>query len=289
MRLLVPMAVLLLVQTAVAFGDELVAREDFDGGAINLISSDVPALDGGDGDYFGVGSRNAWPQGFPVPGVPYSIGDDSVFGYCNGTPFPGDNEGIYGEASNLDNHYFAMSDSDEFGADQTASWTFNVAGYTDLRVSIDMGGISNESYGGYNMDTDIVFTASIDGGPTQVVFDADPVAPTGYVLRPMDDGGPAGGGALLETFGDNTVTKLLAESGAPAGDTYFDKTPAAGPGAGELDAFTSDLDAEGTELVLVLVANMPYEAAVFDNIEIYGDPPVAVEPTTWGNVKGLYR
>ncbi|MCH8808076.1 MAG: hypothetical protein IH986_18570, partial [Planctomycetes bacterium] len=233
-----------------AYGQVVVAREDFDGGDLNLISSVVPALDGGPGDYFGVGNRNMWPQGFPSPGVPFSIADDSVFGYANGTPFPGDTEGIYGMNSDLDNHYFAISDSDEFGPLQTAQWTFNISGFTALSVLIDMGGISNDSFGGYGPATDVVFTVQIDGGPIETVFDLDAIDPTGFMTRLMDDGAQSGGGRLLQVSGTNLVEKFLAENGALATNTLLDKTPGAGPGAGALDVFSTALNGSGSTLVL---------------------------------------
>lgn len=272
MKLSCYVAVVGVCASGPAFGD-VVGREDFDGGDLNLMSSFVPALDGGPGDYFGVGSRNAWPQGFPDPGVPFSIGDDSVFGYSNGAPFGGDNEGIFGMNSDLDNRYFAMSDSDEFGADQTANWTFNISGYTDLSLSMDMGGVSSDSFGGFALGSGLVLTASIDGGAAQVVFDASAIDNFGgFVTRAMDGGAASGGGRILEVLGDNAVTKLLAEDGSIAGNTYFDKTPSAGAGAGQLDTFLTNLNGSGSSLVLTLTADMPFEAIVFDNIVINGVP-----------------
>lgn len=50
----------------------LLASEDFDGGAVNLISGCNPAtgnLDGGSGDWFGVGNLGSWPQSNKVPFV----------------------------------------------------------------------------------------------------------------------------------------------------------------------------------------------------------------------------
>lgn len=288
-RILTTTAVLMLsfATTAQAV---VVAGEDFDGGALNLTVSSVPALDGGAGDWFGVGNRNAWPQGFPSPGVPFSLGDDSVFGYSNGTAFAGDTEGLFGQASDLDNDYFAISDSDEFGAQQTASWTFDISGAANLIIKIDMGGISNASFDGYALDTDLLFTASIDAGPVQNVFNLDPVDNTvGYVTRPMDDGNPSGGGRLLVVSGDNAVSKLLAEDGSTAGDTFLDKTPAGGAGAGQMDTFLTTLNGTGSQLVLTLTANVPFEALAFDNIVIEGDVATPTEKSSWGRLKTLYR
>jgi len=252
----------------------VVGQDDLDGNTIGLIGSTIPALDGGPGDYFGVGSRNNWPQGFPDPGVPFSIADDSVFGYANGVPFPGDNEGVFGQNSNLDNNFFAISDSDEFGADQTASWTFDISGYTDLMLSVDLGGISNDSFGGYDIAaTSIQFAVQIDGGPTQLAFDITAEEFVGqFLTRAMDDGGQSGGGALLTVGGDNSILKFLAEDGSLADNVYVDKSVAAGDGAGMLDTFMTAIDGIGSELTLTMTANMPFEAAVFDNIVITGVP-----------------
>lgn len=276
--LLTAFVVLAIAAAESAHGQVLVAREDFDGGDLNLISSMVPALDGGGGDWFGVGNRNAWPQGFPDPGVPFSIGDDTVFGYSNGgDPFPADTEGIYGQNSNLDNNYFAMSDTRKWAPDElSASWTFDISGFTDLRLNLGMGGVSNDSFDGYSLDTEIMFTARIDGGAAQIVFALSALDPNGFLTRLMDNGNQSGGGRLLEALGDNAVTKLLAESGSPADNTLLDKTPPSGAGAGMLDIFATDLNGTGSTLVLTLTANMPFEAMVFDNIVIMGVP----EPAT---------
>lgn len=289
-RLLSVAALIAAMPFAVQAGVAPIAGEDFDGGALNLNSSVVPALDGGAGDYFGVGSRNGWPQGFP-PGVPFSLGDDTVISYSDpaGVPFPDDDEGIFGENSDLDNDYFALVDSDEFLDAQTASWEFDITGYEELELCIDMGGISNASFDGYSLDSDMVFSVSIDAGPAQIAFDVDAVDNPGFVTRPMDDGDPSGGGRLLEVSGDNAVSKLLAEDGSVAGDTYFDKTPASGPGAGQMDTFSTAINGTGTTLVLTLTANMPFEAAAFDNIVIKGTAPTPTEEKSWSEVKGIFR
>lgn len=290
MKRIVTTTAVLMLSFATAAQAVVVASEDFDGGALNLTVSSVPALDGGGGDWFGVGSRNAWPQGFPSPGVPFSLADDTVIGYSGGSPFPTDAEGVFGENSDFDNDWFGISDSDEFGAQQTASWTFDISGAANLIIKIDMGGVSDASFDGYSLDTDLVFTASIDGGGAQVVFDLDPVDNTvGYVTRPMDNGNPSGGGRLLVVSGDNAVSKLKAEDGSTAGDTFLDKTPASGAGAGQMDTFLTTLNGSGSQLVLTLTANVPFEALAFDNIVIEGDIATPAERSSWGRLKTLYR
>lgn len=269
----------------------IIAQEDFDGGAIGLIGSSVPALDGGAGDWFGVGSRNNWPQGFPSPGVPFSLADDTVVGYSNGgSPFPTDNEGIFGQNSDFDNDYFAISDTREWIADQlTASWTFDVADYVNLAVLVDIGGITNASSGGYTLDTDLVFTASLDGGTPVVVFDLNAVDNTfGYVTRPMDNGIASGGGRLLQVTGTG-VTKIRPEDGSTALDTFVDKSVPSGPGAGLVDTFRAPVIGTGSTLTITMTANVPFEAAAFDNIRIEGDKAVPAQRSTLGGVKSRYR
>lgn len=276
-RFLTVISVAALALAAPALAGGVIAGEDFDGGALNMISSSVPLLDGGGGDFFGVGSRNAWPQGFPIPGVPFSIGDDSVFGYSNNAPFAGDTEGVYGQNSDLDNDYLAMSDTREWTSDQlTATWTFDISGYSNLMLSLGMGGISNASFGGYDpAGTLVTMTAQIDAGPIQTAYSITAIDPTGYATRLMDDGNPSGGGRLLVVAGDNAVGKYLAEDGSLAADTYTDKSPASGNGAGQLDNFITALNGTGSTLTLTLRASMPFEAMVMDNIVITGVPEPA--------------
>lgn len=287
-RLLATTAVLLFAFAATASA-AVIAQEDFDGGDINLIGSVVPALDGGGGDWFGVGSRNAWPQGFPIPGVPFSLGDDSVIDYSGAGMFAGDLEGVFGENSDFDNKWFGISDSDEFGADQTASWTFNITSGTNLSVCIDMGGVSDANFGGYSLATTVVFTAQIDAGPVQTLFSLSAIDNPGFVSRNMDSGVPGGGGRVLVASGDNAVTKLLAETGAPAGNQYLDKTPPSGAGAGRMDTYSTDLNGTGSTLVITLTADFPFEAMAFDNIVVKGDGATPTQQSSWGRLKKLYR
>jgi hypothetical protein len=284
------MLFVLVLAPSVASG-AVVAQQDFDGGAVGLVSSSVPLLDGSSGDFFGVGNRNAWPQGFPSPGVPFSLADDTVVGYSNdGTPFPTDTEGVFGQNSDFDNDYFALSDTREWTADQlVASWTFDITGFSRLTLSVDMGGISNASSGGYSLDTDVTFTVSIDAGADQVIFNLDAIDNPGFVTRPMDIGIASGGGRVLVVGGGGAVTKLLAEDGSVAANTYLDKTPPSGPGAGLMDTFRAGVTGTGSTLVLTMRASVPFEAMAFDNIVIQGDAVTPTRTQTWGGVKARYR
>ncbi|MEM9247678.1 MAG: ExeM/NucH family extracellular endonuclease [Pseudomonadota bacterium] len=251
----------------------VVAATDFDGGDVGLITGFDPAndnLDGGPGDFFGVANLGAWPQG---AGVPFSIADDSVVAISGGGVRDGDAEGIFGQNADPENDFFAMSDSDAFNAQQTARWTFDIAGFSDLEIAIDMGGISDDAFGGYNLaETDVQFTVQIDNGALQTVFDIDPVqasAAGSFTTRPNDAGDATGGGSVLDVSGDATVTKLLAEDGSEADNTFVDKSD---PATGALDTFVTSVAGTGSTLTVTVTADMPFEAFAFDNIEITGAP-----------------
>lgn len=271
-RLILSLAVALCATPAVA---DIIAMEDFDGGEVNLMSSTVPALDGGGGDWFGVAELGAWPQ---ETGVPFSLADDTVVG-VSGSVFEPDAEGLFGQARDTSDAFFAISDSDEFEDDQTASWTFDISGYTDLKLSIDMGAQSDgNSFGGFGGQTG-AFTYAIDSVPVGTAIAlASGDAPAGFEYREMDSGTlPATVGVMLAS-GDNTVTKFLADTGLAATNSALDKTPASGSGAGLMDTFTTDLAGSGSTLTITFVTDFPFEAMAFDNIVIEGTE--IPEPTT---------
>lgn len=247
----------------------IIAKEDFDGGAINLISSSVPTLDGGPGDSHAVGATQAWPT---AGGTPFSITDNSVADVGDTMAFAGDTEGIFGQNSDVANRFLGISDSDEFG-DVVSTWTFDISGATDLGISIDMGSMEGSQFA-YSLATKLTFTASIDGGTPQIVFDvvADPNA-ANYAYRALDDGVVISNEPNpLVASGANPVTKILADTGLAAANTVLDKTPATGAAAGKLDSFVTSLDGTGSELVLTLTSNIPFEAVAIDNITVTGVP-----------------
>ena len=254
---------------AAASAQQLVANEDFDGGATNLISSSFTNQDGGPGDFFGVGSTGSWPQS---AGVPFSLADDSAIDVSGGTRtaannFPGDTEGVFGQNRNVNDNFFGISDSDQLN--ETASWTFDVSGFTDLQLAVDFGGISNSSFGGFSSQS-VNFEVILDGNSLGNAIRFDATSGT-FTTRPMDNGAASGGGGLLLGSGDFGLTKFDAVSGLSVADTFSDKATVAG---GELDTFLSGVFSAsgGSTLEVVLTADMPFEAAAFDNLEVRGVP-----------------
>lgn len=250
--------------------DVLIAREDFDGGQVGLIGSSVPTLDGGGGDTHAVGATAAWPT---TGGTPFSITDNSVGAVGDTSAFAGDTEGIYGINSDFNNQFLGISDSDEFGT-VISTWDFDISSAADsLTLRIDIGSMEGSTFS-YDAGTLLTFAVSIDGGPTQTAFNVftDPNG-DGYAYRALDNGTVivANDNALGVT-GDNPVAKWLAEDGSVAGNTFLDKSPASGPGAGTLDTFVTGVNGLGSVLTLSLSSFVPFEAVAIDNIELYAIP-----------------
>jgi hypothetical protein len=260
------------------------AKQDFDGGAMNLVSGFDPVtgnLDGGAGDFVGVGNLAAWPQGYP-PGAPFGFVDDSIVSLSNpaNAPFATDSEAVYGQAATLENDFFGISDTREFTPAPSASWTFNVAGASNLMLSIDMGAQANDQVGGFPTDSLIEFKYQFDGGPAATAFSIapDPNVSGTYIFRPMDSTFTpfTGANGPLVASGPNPVTKIAVDTGAAADNQVLDKSPPEGTGAGRLDTFRTSLTGTGNQLTLTMTANLAFEAMVFDNIVIEGDGSVVV-------------
>ena len=254
-----------------AFGQ--IAWEDFDGGAKNLLASSVPTVDGGGGDTFAVGALVAWPTS---GGTPFALADNSVGDVGDTTAFEGDTEGVFGVNADFSNMFLGISDTrddgENFTGDVTATWTFDVAGYSDLSLSIDLGSMEGSNFG-YNDATSLLFSASLDGGATQTAIHVIPdTSGNAFSYRPLDDGVVVTEEAALIATGDNPVIKTFADSGLTTTDTYLDKSVVSGEFAGQLDSFTTALNGTGNQLTLMLTANVPFEAVAIDNIRINGVP-----------------
>lgn len=104
------------------------------------------------GDMFGIRQR--------PDNAPFAIYDDSAVG------FPGDTLGIITEADTA--RFFGLVDNingQNSGA-MTATWTFDIAGYTDLSVAADMAAM-----GDFEASNDLnLFTWSIDGSTPAALF-----------------------------------------------------------------------------------------------------------------------
>lgn len=244
-----------------ADADLVVARQDFDGGALN-VSSPLSGNKNDNlspaGDIFGVRSRSSVVNGF---GLPFPISDDSVQGAAGNTTFPADALGIVGR-NKADNFFGAADTVNGNGPDAAeASIGFDIAGFADLAISIDIAGM-----GDFEAADLFDFVYSIDGGAEQTLFSfrADEAASKTY--RAMDSGASP------------TIDDPLFLVGSPG--RYLDKADAA---TGVIDTFTAAINGTGRNLRLIFRATTDGsdEAFGFDNIVIRSNTTAAVpEPAS---------
>ncbi|MEL6302424.1 MAG: lamin tail domain-containing protein [Pseudomonadota bacterium] len=124
-----------------------------------------PATEWGPGDWFGVAAYGSWPQ---AAGVPFAIADDSVVGISGGA-FAGDTQGIIDSSVAPTDRFLSMVDTVNGanpGNSATATWVFDVQGAAELAVSIDMAAM-----GDFESSDTFVWTWSLDGGPTETLFE----------------------------------------------------------------------------------------------------------------------
>lgn len=165
--------------------------------------------------------------------IPFSILDDSL------SIFPTDALGIIDEFNT--NTFFGVTDTvngDTSGDPVSATWVFNIAGATDLAVSMDMGAM-----GDFETNDTFTWTYSIDGGPTMTAFD-------GLVDDSIDNTYMLAGGAVI------TLNDPMTVQGAILNNT--------------LQTFSALISGTGSELTLTLTASTDggSEAFAFQNIEI---------------------
>ncbi len=274
-------------------GQVTIAGEDFDGGAVNLISGYDPAtenLDGGGGDWFGVSNIQDWPQvddmGMPL-GVPFALIDESA------TVFPADVVAVWSDVtSDRTNNFFGISDTREWndpamgGGPLVASWVFDISAGSNLQLSVDMGQQANgDSFGGFDAGY-VEFEYSIDGGPfvQAIRCEAFDSTGSGFTYRLNDIGVLTNAVDVCQATGPNTVIKISAEDGSVSDNTILDKCPPVdAAGAGMIDSFVTALVGTGSTLELRMTTEMPFDALAFDNIKIIdlggGEPVVVVGET----------
>ncbi len=229
------------------------AREDFDGGAINL-NSFVSNLDDdtlGAGDMFGPRQRGVLnPAGWSLP---FAMADDTVATAApGGIPFEADTVGIFGQ--NKTDVFFGVVDNAKVVEGELipgiATWSFDISGGTGLSISIDAGAM-----GDFEASDSVVLSATIDGGESIDLFNftvADDGANEMFEYSPMDFGNAI------------TLTDPMTEIGS---SVILDK---ADPDTGILPTFTTPIVGTGSLLELTLTATLVggSEAFALDNILI---------------------
>ena len=220
-------------QDIVINGKQVFAFDLVDSASQNLVSFTNP-FDGAfssSGDGFQVYDRDASPS------IPFNVLDDSL------SIFPPDSLGIIKEG-NTDT-FFGVTDTengDNTGA-VSAEWVFDIGGFSDLELSIDMGAMGDFEAGGTTPDF-FLWEYSIDGGAFQTAF-ASVVDEDGAFTYTLE------GGASF------TLDDPILVDGIVLTD--------------DLQTLTTDLAGTGEELTLRLTAQTDgSEAFAFQNIQLAG-------------------
>jgi len=175
----------------------------------NLTSFAVTTSGGADpdtwspGDWFGVASYGAWPQG---AGVPFGLADDSVEDISGAGVSASDQQGIIDGTTASTDRFFSgvdMVNASNAGGTGTATWVFDISGFENLMLSIDMAAMgdfesSNDSY---------VWSYSIDGGAFTDIF-------TSSIDEPGSQSYTMQGGANV------TLTDPMLINGITLNDVY---------------------------------------------------------------------
>ena len=236
------LSALIIVLSAVQSKAQVIASDMTGSSSQNLTSFSNPF----NGAFTSPGDGFQKYQRGVSPSIPFSVLDDSLF------VFPADSLGIIQE-NNLD-IFFGVTDTqnpNNSGA-VSATWVFNIAGGTDLGLSIDMGAM-----GDFESSDTFTWTYSIDGGPTMTAFASavDEAGANTYTLA---------GGAMF------TLNDPMTMQGTVLTNV--------------LTTFVTPLTGSGTELLLTLTAQTDggSEAFAFQDIVIIEgvapeEPPPVVE------------
>ncbi len=209
----------------------VVAFDMFSSASQNLVSYTNPWRDafGSPGDGFQKYQRGVSSS------IPFSVLDDSLF------DFPADELGIIDEA-NLE-EFFGIVDtenSDNSGP-VSAEWVFNIAGASDMALSIDMGAM-----GDFESSDFFLWEYQVDGGPVQTAFQSsvDEAGSQTYTLA----------GGTMVTLSDPMLANGILLSNV-------------------LQTLSVNILGTGSQLTLTLTAQFDggSEAVAFQNILLEGD------------------
>ncbi len=240
------LTICLLAQSAAA--DDLIGKEDFDGGALNLgTTTNVHNFPGMGGDFnsvFGV---------VTVGTMPSAVADDSVGNVSGMGPFANDALGI---CSQNGSRFFAMDDMDgtPLPGHTFAIWPFDIssAAFGLTAIQIDLAAMSNFET---TSNDGFVIEAQIDGGGFQEIFRAAPDSAATKTYRPMDGGVAYGYDDPLALFIDGSSTSV----------GFLDK---ADPTTGNFDTYTSTLLAGQTGSMLEIRVSWTGPAEAFEPMGI---------------------
>ena len=270
-KLFLPLAMLVASITSSAYGD-VIASEDFDGGATNLQgTTNVFAYNSGGGsggDVFGiVSSVNSGGVGGT-----FATWDDTIVNNSGGGVFAEDTIGLGATATSA---FFALDDADGGGGPGVsfASWSFDISSAAALtNIQIDIGAM-----GDFEASDGFVIEGQLDGGGFQTIFAGITDESASLTYRALENGLETTLNDPLELFIDGTTSAGFlnkADSGTGSFDTYT-STLFAGALGSTLDIRISFSAASGSE------------PQGIDNITINGVTSTIPEPTSFGILAGL--
>ena len=282
----------LLFGAAAPAAAEPVAFDLVGGTSQGLISFEVATAGGvepaawGPGDWFGVAAYGAWPQS---AGLPFALADDSVADISGAGSFAGDTQGIIDSSFDAAAPFLGVVDTinaSNSGDSATATWTFDIAGATDLVVAIDMAAMgdfeaSNDSY---------VWSYAIDGGSSQTLFESavNEAASQTYTMEsgtPVTLDDPLVVNGIVLNDGFQTLVGAIGETG----DTLTLTFTATADGGSEAYAATNivisdDGDSGGNPGPAGVLLNEVLGSTTGNDvefIELYNAGPTTVDLTNW--------
>ncbi len=219
-----------LLTAATVFG-EVVGGDDFDPGGLDpvtrVLSPDNTANNGrfttstgGVGsffDSFGIATIDIDGLGDSID-LPFDVVDQSLVG------FPGDRSGVIPETKR--DFQFVIVDLENndnpTSPRASAEWTFDIAGATDLSVSLDFGAIGDFGASGPGRDNSFIFSYSIDGSTSQPFMSVtSPDDDRPYVVT-MLDGNQYSTGDANFFFNEANYGLLGCQLGVANSCTTFD-------------------------------------------------------------------
>lgn len=190
-------AAVVVVSLASTANAALIAGENFDGGAVNLLGTqnvyDYGAGGGSGNDVFGRVSQFRTGG----TGMPYDVADDTAYDVSGGGVYPDDQLGI---AGGFKNAFFAMNNMDAVGVNN-ATWTFDVSSAV---VEIQHILISFAAMGDFEAaSTDgFLIEAQLDGSGYREIFKARTDEDASLTYNPLDGGYELTADDPLELFID---------------------------------------------------------------------------------------
>ena len=231
MRILLTLFCITLLIASAPFASAIdILVDDFNNPGTPAWTTIVPAVGTltSAGDMFESGSRNAViSSGF---GLPFAITDDSVAASVGNTLFAIDSQGVVG--MNKTDGFFGvvdivndqnMGNAGGVHPDGTGyvEWTVNIAGLTNLRLSLDAGAMGDFEQTGTNADV-YTFSVSIDGGGFVQIMKFASDDSTSHTYRLLDSQGPAADFDLGGSVGPEDLVIWEAFYGLEAGATKAD-------------------------------------------------------------------